>query len=106
MNTKIWIATCLIVSTFLFCHQEKEPDYASKGKITGPDPRMCPSPCCSGWFIEIDNSTYEFDSIPVNTNINLQKETFPVYVKLDWQLSEKLVCPITRITIQRIIKIH
>jgi hypothetical protein len=106
MKTRICIFACLIITLFFGCHKEKEPDFASEGKITGPDARMCPSPCCSGWFIEIDRSTYEFDSIPSKSNINLQKETFPVYVKLDWQFSDKIVCPIKRIIIQRIIKVE
>jgi hypothetical protein len=95
----------LTVFGFTYCQMENGTGYESNGKITGPDYRMCPSPCCSGWFIEIDSLTYEFDSIPANANINLQKETFPIPVKLDWKLSDKIVCPIKRITIQRIIKV-
>jgi hypothetical protein len=76
----------------------------SMGKITGPDPRMCPSPCCGGWFIQIDGLTYEFDSIPANSDIDLQKDPFPILVKLDWKLSDKLSCPDKRIIIQRIKK--
>jgi hypothetical protein len=63
---------------------------------------MCPSPCCGGWFIKIDSLTYEFDSLPGNSNIDLAKETFPLAVKLDWQLSNTIECPNKRITIQRI----
>ena len=65
---------------------------------------MCPSPCCSGWFIKIDSLMYEFDTLPTNSNINLEKETFPLMVKLDWQLLNIIECPNTRITIQKIAK--
>lgn len=105
MRLKKYLMICLIVSGFLYCHKENESDYKSFGTITGPDYRMCPSPCCSGWFIQIESLTYEFDSIPAISNINLQKDPFPIYVKLDWQLSRKIDCPIKRIIIQRITKV-
>jgi len=105
MKLKILAVVCIIVTGFLYCNKENDKDYESNGKITGPDARMCPSPCCGGWFIETESTIYEFDSIPANSNINLQKETFPIYVKLNWQLSDKISCPIKRITIQRIIKV-
>jgi hypothetical protein len=86
------------------CRKENTYNYKSTGTITGYDLRMCPSPCCSGWFIVIDSLTYEFNSLPYNSDINLEKETFPLAVKLDWQLSDTLGCPDKRITIQRIEK--
>lgn len=106
MNVKILAVVCILFAGFHFCNKENDKDYESYGKITGPDARMCPSPCCGGWFIEIESKTYEFDSIPANSNINLQKESFPIYVKLDWQLSDKISCPTKRITIQRVIKVN
>ena len=87
---------------FYYCRKEESNNYESIGIITGQDPRMCPSPCCGGWFIKIDSLTYEFDSLPDNSNINLAKETFPLVVKLDWQLFNTIGCPNKRITIQRI----
>jgi hypothetical protein len=100
------IGFCLIFLGFLSCEQLKENDdhetYKSIGIITGPDFRLCPSPCCGGWFIKIDSLTYEFDFLPANSDINLQKETFPLVVKLDWQLSNTIQCPDRRITIQKI----
>lgn len=102
MKSKITLLICLFILGFTGCNQEINKDYKSQGKITGPDIRMCA--CCGGWYIQIDNLTYEFDSLPDNSNINLQTETFPVFVKLDWQLSDKGGCPDKRITIQRIVK--
>lgn len=106
MNYKTVFGICLILFGFIYCQKQKEnnDNYKSIGTITGQDVRMCPSPCCSGWFIKIDSLTYEFDSLPINSNINLAKETFPLVVKLDWQLSDSLGCPNKRITIQRIAK--
>jgi hypothetical protein len=106
MNYKTLLGLCLIIFGFLFCQKQKEntDNYKSIGAITGQDIRMCPSPCCSGWFINIDSLTYEFDSLPNNSNIKLEKETFPLVVKLDWQLSNTIECPNKRITIQKIAK--
>jgi hypothetical protein len=87
---------------FICCNQENSNVFISKGIIIGPDIRMCA--CCGGWYIQIDSTTYEFDTLPVNSDIDLQKETFPLFVKLDWQLSDKGGCPNNRITVQRIIK--
>jgi hypothetical protein len=105
MKYKILLVTCLIIFGFLCCHKENNYHYKSVGTITGQDLRMCPSPCCSGWFIEIESLTYEFDSLPSSSNINLEKETFPLVVKLDWQLSNIIECPNKRITIQKIAKL-
>ncbi len=102
MKYKTALIICLIVFGFLYCRKEESNNYESFGIITGQDPRMCPSPCCGGWFIKIDSLTYEFDSLPDNSNINLAKETFPLVVKLDWQLLNINGCPNKRITIQRI----
>ena len=92
---------CIIISGFYYCHKDND-DYKSKGKILGPDFTMCI--CCGGYYIQIDTLTYEFDALPNNASINLQKDTFPIFVKLDWQLSPKTACPNNRITIQRITK--
>lgn len=73
---------------------------SSVGMITGPDLRMCP--CCGGWYIRIDGLSYEFDSLPADSKINLQTEKFPVTVKIDWQLSDLTACPDKRIIIQKV----
>jgi hypothetical protein len=90
-----------VVLSMICCEKVNNNDYESTGKILGPDYRMCI--CCGGWQILIDSVTYNFDSIPVNSNINLEKETFPLLVKLDWQLTNNGGCP-KWITIQRIAK--
>jgi hypothetical protein len=106
MNIKMLVVFLLIISGTLSCGKQKENadnyNYKSIGTITGPDLRLCPSPCCSGWYIKIDSLTYEFDTLPVNSNIDLGKETFPLVVKLDWQLSNTIECPNKRITIEKI----
>lgn len=74
----------------------------SVGIITGPDLRMCA--CCGGWYIRIDGIDYEFDTMPVDSKIDLQNEKFPITVMVDWQLSNSSACPDKRIIIQKIAK--
>ena len=99
MNFKKLSFFLILVTAFTFCEKD---DYMSKGIILGPDYRMCA--CCGGWYIKIDTTTYEFESLPDNSNINLQADTFPINVKLDWKLSDRVACPNKYITITRIIK--
>jgi hypothetical protein len=89
-----------LIAGFAFC--DRENDHLSSGTILGPDIRMCA--CCGGWYIEIDTATYEFEALPVNSTIDLQKETFPLKVKLDWQFSARVACPDKFITVLKIVK--
>lgn len=103
MKPKFTFIIGIIILGLICCHKENTNDFKSFGKITGPDMRMCPSPCCGGWNIQIDSLTYQFDSIPMNSNIDLPKDSFPIFVKLDWQLSNSSLCPgVGRIKILRI----
>ena len=76
-------------------------DFQSTGLIIGPDVRDCI--CCGGFVIEIEDSTYNFDALPGSSPIDLENETFPVKVKLDWT-HERLCGDIQYISISRIEK--
>lgn len=102
MKMKMLTTLFLILFAFLCCNKESTNDYKSTGKITGADYRMCA--CCGGYYIQIDSATYEFNSLPDNSNINLQTESFPVKVKLDWQMADLSGCPGPEIVILRIKK--
>ena len=101
MRTLFIITASVLLTGFSLCHRESD-EFMSRGTITGPDLRDCA--CCGGWYIEIDTLVYEFDVLTENSGIDLAKETFPIKVKLDWKLSEKVTCSNTRIDIQRIAK--
>ena len=90
----------------VYCRKENPKDTMSNGTIIGPDYSMCMSICCGGWNIQIDKVTYKFDSIPSNSAIDLQKESFPMQVKLNWYLAGKSNCPNKWIFIQKIEKIY
>ena len=98
------IAILLVVSLFLTnCRHNPDDIYQSTGVITGPDYRMCA--CCGGYFITIDTNTYDFDTVPSNSGINLQQDTFPIDVELDWQMNTVTACT-GRIVINRIKRLN
>jgi hypothetical protein len=98
LKRKILLLVVFMI-TLTFCGKDI---YLSQGTIIGPDLRMCA--CCGGWYILIDTTTYEFESLPLNSKIDLQSETFPLNVKLDWEISDRVACPNKYITILRIEK--
>lgn len=55
----------------------------NQAKILEPDYRMCV--CCGGWFIKIDNDTLRFYELPSDCNIDLNTETLPIEVELNWE---------------------
>jgi hypothetical protein len=97
-------ATRILLLFFLViaCNKEND-DYKSVGTITGADYRMCA--CCGGWFINIDDAVYLFDTLPKDSNIDLATEKFPVTVRLDWKLISNSCSGFNRITVLRIRKI-
>jgi hypothetical protein len=81
----------------------KETDEMDEGRITGPDLRECA--CCGGWFIEISDSTYRFYDLPPNSDLNLEKESFPIDVELIWKI-DKDACMGDEILVEFIRKKH
>ena len=99
---KMIAAFIFILLLSISCSME-EDSYKSSGIITGVDVRECS--CCGGYYIDIEGNTYRFYEIPQNSNLKLDNQVFPVYVKLDWNpdpnacLGDEII--ITRITEQR-----
>ena len=73
----------LIFAAFASCDKDNDT-YKSVGIITGEDLTMCA--CCGGYFINIDDVQYLINSMPKNSNLDLQQETFPITVHLDLSL--------------------
>lgn len=86
----------------MFACTKGNDDYKSVGIITGIDGTMCG--CCGGWIINIEDAMYLIDSMPDDSNLNLVEESFPIVVKLDWQLVNNECSAFNRITVQRIKK--
>ena len=102
MKTKLLVVVFFILIGLAGCQKPNASDFQSTGIITGVDMKMCA--CCGGYYIQIDNVTYEFETLPAGSNIDLQNATYPITVKLDWQLSTKPACPDKKIDILRIVK--
>src|SRR5258708_36143155 len=77
------VSLSLITCTYQNINEAK---FQSTGIITGRDMRLCPSPCCGGWDITIENQFYTFSTLPNNSGIDLEKEKFPLKVKLNWRI--------------------
>lgn len=100
MDFKKAFLILLMLTTIILSCEEKN-DYQATATITGPDVRDCI--CCGGYFIAIGDSTYNFNTLPASSNINLATETFPLHVQLDWTYDSK--CGnIQYIDISRIVK--
>jgi len=65
---------------------EDENEYMSNGTITGIDFRECF--CCGGYFIDINDSTYRFFTVPTGSDVSLENPVFPIYVELDWAMAD------------------
>ena len=96
------IRLIFLVTIMIACNKENS-DYRSVGRVTGIDGTMCG--CCGGWIIYIEDIRYLIDSMPTDSSIDLATETFPIAVKLDWQLVSTGCSAFNRITVQRIKKI-
>ena len=81
MKKILFLTFTLLTLSFISCDKDnKDKTDEVNGKITGQDFRKCS--CCGGYFIEIKDSTYRFDSIPSNSGINLNIDTFPIFVNV------------------------
>lgn len=77
----------LLIFTASSC-DEDESDFMSKGVISGIDFRECS--CCGGYFIDINDSTYRFKSLPAGSDVIGRNPKFPIYVLLDWAMEDTL----------------
>lgn len=87
MKYRIIFLVSFILILFLFSCKKENADYQSAGVISGPDLAFCA--CCGGYFIELNDSTYHFDSLPSASEIDLTTAIFPIEVKLDWEYERK-----------------
>ncbi|HUZ60410.1 MAG TPA: hypothetical protein VMU83_16680 [Hanamia sp.] len=109
MNQKqIWILfTVLALIILMAASCKKVKSFMNNAEITGIDPRMCPTPCCGGYEITIDNAANPNDKtnyfvIQFPSDFQLgNNPIFPIKVKIDWKL-DTLQCSGNYIDILRI----
>jgi hypothetical protein len=87
MKINIIAFTLMLIFLFICCENSSDSEhyYRYNGIITGYDLRECA--CCGGWFIRISDTTYRFYDLPKENNIDFEKDTLPLKVKLDWKKS-------------------
>ena len=80
MKKRLIIGTVVVFS--IAACSLSEDEFRSNGTITGFDLRECS--CCGGYYIDIDEQTNRFYTIPDDSKLNLVNPVFPINVKLDW----------------------
>ena len=80
----------------------EEEVWMDQGTITGADFRKCM--CCGGWFINIKKEQYRFYKLPKGSGIDLQSESLPLEVQLNWE-QDTTACMGDEILIKEIEKI-
>lgn len=83
MNKSCIVFTFFLGLAWLIGCSEDEITFNDQGLITGIDARLCA--CCGGWFVEIGDSTYRFQELPLSSNIALEENLFPISVQLNWR---------------------
>ena len=85
-SIKVFVGFFLFLGIALSC-ENNDHEFQSTALITGTDLRYCM--CCGGYLITLEDSTFNFDSLPSASGIDLTTETFPVAVELDWSYDKK-----------------
>ena len=87
--------TAIIVLFLLPISCKKERPYMNDAIITGADMRMCP--CCGGLMITFNGEskpyTGDFKLVENGADLGItDKDTFPIYVKVDWKADTTNIC--------------
>ena len=88
MFKKIVLSALLV---FLICCKNDDENnvqtFDSEGVITGIDLTLCP--CCGGFFIDINDETYNFEpnDLP-NNDLEIIEDNVPIFVELNWENTE------------------
>lgn len=93
------IVLFILIFTISSCSKNEDKNkfqltqYETTGMIIGRDMALCA--CCGDWIITIDNIVqpanipqviYQFKTLPIGSNINLENATFPLSVKFNWSI--------------------
>jgi hypothetical protein len=76
----------LLVFFLMFCTKKDDQSLLEAATITHADMRLCPSPCCGGWYIDIKGKTFQFLQLPEGSSVQSKDlEQLPLDVKVQWQ---------------------
>jgi hypothetical protein len=79
MKKTIWVLLCTFL---LVVGCKKTTTFQSEGTVFDRDLALCP--CCSGFYVKIDNDTLRFFQLPEASGISANTP-LPYRIKLDWQ---------------------
>jgi hypothetical protein len=86
------IALILMSLAIAITSCSKQTTYDSNAELIGYDPRLCPSPCCGGLQITINNITYPPGAqfflvykLPASFSLGSNPK-FPIGVKIDYTI--------------------
>jgi|ERR1017187_3224179 len=109
MNQRIaLIVMSLAAAIVTIASCSKQRPYDSNAELIGYDPRLCPSPCCGGLQITIDNITYPpgaqfFLVYKLPSGFSLgNNPKFPIGVKIDYTI-DSTHCGKNYVDISRIV---
>lgn len=73
-----------IVVLSISCNKKVINEVETPAVIMGLDEALCI--CCGGWVIQLDRAQNlrQFSTVPIHSNINLENETFPLDVWVNW----------------------
>lgn len=67
---------------FNYTYVKKRIDGWLAATYVGVDPRLCPSPCCGGYLLNIEGVTYTTTSFPANFSMDYSKKPQKLLVKI------------------------
>ena len=86
---KIVVGAYIFVLLIVRCSNDDRNDYEHRGVLEGVDPTFCG--CCGGWIIQIDGleGNFRIENVPDKSDVDLQNDTFPMNVKLNYELDRE-----------------
>ncbi len=90
---KLFLA-CLFLTSFLSCKKENTLTTAT---ILGYDRRLCPSPCCGGFFVNLSTkSIWSEETYLSDTDLSVygitEKSAFPISVAIEYKIDSLVSC--------------
>jgi hypothetical protein len=89
-TSTICIKFMLCLICMYSCSSDYENNCPKEGKVIGYDMRDCM--CCGGWFVEYNNDTLLFDTVPGNAKLGEWVESYGFPIKIDFDYSDSVRC--------------
>lgn len=94
MMTRTLSFLFLLVFSLWSCQSDEEASPLDSAIIHGLDVANCG--CCGNWLIQFDGTPFshhsQFTELPPDSDIDLENATFPLAVKVDWEVDSSSFC--------------